>query len=298
MQNKKLLKIGKTGFMSALAGTLLLAFAAPARGDVVTWTFRGKVIHVGQILSGASDINGTVPLGTAMTFKFTFDTSTPGAPFRGDPAAWDYPLVSGQFAASAQFGPYTFASTPASSGLFVVHDDTLGGDILRAQINSASEVFGPSIDNCPTAASATMGWQLSGINSTAVVGTAIPLTPFDLSLAGFTVINVNIRTCGSLYLVQANITEIVKTPCDALTQLLTRVAGAGLPNGTTQSLIAKLSAASQTICDDNAQNDSQARGVLGAFQNELAAQSGKKIPPALAASLSADAQAILNSLPN
>jgi hypothetical protein len=86
------------------------------------------------------------------------------------------------------------------------------------------------------------------------------------------------------------------SPCDALQALATDVASAGLANGTSNSLLAKLRAAETSLCDNDPSNDHQTRGPLQAFINELSAQRGKKVPASVADALTADAQALIDSI--
>lgn len=85
--------------------------------------------------------------------------------------------------------------------------------------------------------------------------------------------------------------------CQLVDDLIADVANGTYANaGRRRSLLAKLEAASATLCDGDPSNDGQAAGPLGAFQNELAAQSGKSVDAALAAALSAEAQAIIDAI--
>jgi hypothetical protein len=79
----------------------------------------------------------------------------------------------------------------------------------------------------------------------------------------------------------------------ATTNLQAQVDGAGLPQGTQNSLDSKLQAAlaSFTLGDTTA-----AKNELGAFINEVSAQSGKKIDATLADALIANAQEIINAV--
>jgi hypothetical protein len=75
--------------------------------------------------------------------------------------------------------------------------------------------------------------------------------------------------------------------------LIAQVQSLGLKKGTENSLLAKLNAALASV---NRGNTESARGQLGAFINEVSAQSGKKIPAEHAAALIAAAQRIIGDL--
>lgn len=82
-------------------------------------------------------------------------------------------------------------------------------------------------------------------------------------------------------------------PAVQIQGLIAQVTSLGLPKGTQNSLRVKLNAALASV---NQGNNASARGQLGAFINEVSAQSGKKITAASAAALIAEAQAIIASL--
>ena len=75
--------------------------------------------------------------------------------------------------------------------------------------------------------------------------------------------------------------------------LIAQVQSLGLNKGTENSLLAKLNAALASV---NRGNTESAREQLGAFINEVSAQSGKKIPAQQAAALTAAAQRIIGDL--
>jgi hypothetical protein len=75
--------------------------------------------------------------------------------------------------------------------------------------------------------------------------------------------------------------------------LIVQVQSLGLQKGTENSLLAKLNAALASV---NRGNTESARGQLGAFINEVSAQSDKKIPAQQAAALIAAAQLIIGNL--
>jgi hypothetical protein len=76
--------------------------------------------------------------------------------------------------------------------------------------------------------------------------------------------------------------------------LIAEVQSLGLPQGTENSLVAKLNAAQSSLEQGNT---AAAEGQLTAFINEVSAQRGKKIPAAEADALIAQAQAIIDILP-
>jgi hypothetical protein len=304
-----ILKIGKSSAISAIAGACLLAALRPAQAETVTWTFHAQVTSLfsfgGPIPPELSD---AVPIGTPLDYSLTFDRATPGAPAAAYPAEWVYPLNPGEFHLNVNFGPFEFASTTTTAGQFTVVDDdrpeaSTVGNLLEAYVPTV-QVTGPNIGGaeCTDSASAGVLWAVGSANYSAVNGNAIPLTPYDLSIADLKRISFQIQACENYYFVDSRIISFESTtivsPCDSIHDLLVRVDGAGLAKGTAQSLTAKINSAAKTLCDDQPENDGQAAGPLGALQNELSAQSGKKIPAALAQSLSADVQAIIDSLHN
>ena len=86
---------------------------------------------------------------------------------------------------------------------------------------------------------------------------------------------------------------VYQLPADALQTLISTVNGMNLPNGILHSLEAKLNAAADSLSrgDNNA-----ATNQLGAFINEVNAQSGKHITTDQAALLNSFAQGILNTI--
>jgi hypothetical protein len=91
------------------------------------------------------------------------------------------------------------------------------------------------------------------------------------------------------------ITVVPSTPpvAQQIQSLIAQVESLGLPHGTENSLLAKLNAALASV---NRGDATSAKGQLGAFINEVSAQSGKKIPAQSAAALIASAQQIINAL--
>jgi hypothetical protein len=82
-----------------------------------------------------------------------------------------------------------------------------------------------------------------------------------------------------------------------LDDLIAHVESGTYPNaGMRRSLLAKLYAASATLCDGDPANDADAAGPLGAFQHHLAAQSGQGVDADLAAALSDEAQDIIDAI--
>ncbi len=82
----------------------------------------------------------------------------------------------------------------------------------------------------------------------------------------------------------------IDDPLVLLDALIGDVEGAGLESGITTSLLAKLMAARDKVADDKF---TPACRQLGAFVNELAAQSGKMVPPDLADAWTAQAEEIM-----
>jgi hypothetical protein len=78
--------------------------------------------------------------------------------------------------------------------------------------------------------------------------------------------------------------EVSIDPVDGVTDLLRETEAAGLPQGTANSLTAKLQAAQKSFAKGNT---AAGFGQLSAFRNEVNAQSGNKIPTATAQGLSA-----------
>jgi hypothetical protein len=87
-------------------------------------------------------------------------------------------------------------------------------------------------------------------------------------------------------------------PHDMLAALISDVAALDLQKGLTNSLMAKLQAATKNVEDGNVQNNGGAVGPLSAFINEVNAQTGKHLDEADAGGLIADAQAIIDALNN
>ena len=83
-------------------------------------------------------------------------------------------------------------------------------------------------------------------------------------------------------------------PITAINDPIATVQSLGLDKGTTNSLIAKLTAARRSL---EKGNTTAAKGQLTAFINQVSALRGKKIPAPAADNLIAQAQAILNCLP-
>ena len=88
-------------------------------------------------------------------------------------------------------------------------------------------------------------------------------------------------------------TAVYQLPADALQTLISTVSGMNLPNGITHSLEAKLNAAEDSM---NRGDNNAATNQLGAFINEVNAQSGKQISTDQAALLDSFAQNIINSI--
>ena len=86
----------------------------------------------------------------------------------------------------------------------------------------------------------------------------------------------------------------VKTPAQAVQDLIIKVDGLGLPKGIEQSLLAKLDVAQKKITKEQY---TPARNTLNAFINEVNAQRGKTVTVSQANELIAIAQRIINSIP-
>jgi hypothetical protein len=82
----------------------------------------------------------------------------------------------------------------------------------------------------------------------------------------------------------------------AIEKLTEFVVALNLKQGISNSLDSKLAAAEQTLSDLNENNDASAINSLVAFQNAVAAQSGKSITTEDASELSAIAQALIDRL--
>ncbi len=90
--------------------------------------------------------------------------------------------------------------------------------------------------------------------------------------------------------------SISEDPVEALLDLSVILIALDLPKGPTNSLVAKLESASQALSDDNERNDIVAVNALGAFINQVEAQTGKKIDPDYADELIAIALYIVDLL--
>jgi hypothetical protein len=96
---------------------------------------------------------------------------------------------------------------------------------------------------------------------------------------------------GSVY-----VFRILRDPVDLIDALAGEVHSLNLHHGTENSLLVKLDAALLILTDLSEDNDHAAAKVLGAFINQVEAEYGKKIGPADADRLIADAQRIVGLL--
>ena len=87
---------------------------------------------------------------------------------------------------------------------------------------------------------------------------------------------------------------IVKTPTEAVQDLITNVDGLGLPKGIEQGLLAKLDVAEKKIAQ---KQYTPARNTLKAFINQVSAQRGKALTGTQADELIAIAERIITSIP-
>ena len=87
---------------------------------------------------------------------------------------------------------------------------------------------------------------------------------------------------------------IVKTPTEAVQDLITNVDGLGLPKGIEQGLLAKLDVAEKKIAQ---KQYTPARNTLKAFINQISAQRGKALTGTQADELIAIAERIITSIP-
>jgi len=85
----------------------------------------------------------------------------------------------------------------------------------------------------------------------------------------------------------------VKTPAEAISDMIAQVKSFGLPKGIETSLTAKLNAAIAAL---ERGNEKTAINNLNAFMNEVKAQQGKKLTDAQANTLSTKAQMIIQSI--
>jgi hypothetical protein len=106
------------------------------------------------------------------------------------------------------------------------------------------------------------------------------ITPADLTSSNYAITFVS----GTLTVISYS---------QAMTNLQAQVDGAGLPQGTQNSLDSKLQAALALFTQGDT---TAAKSQLGAFINEVSAQSGKKIDAGLADALIAYAQRIINAV--
>ena len=94
----------------------------------------------------------------------------------------------------------------------------------------------------------------------------------------------------------ARISILTGNALQAIDELLDEVLALSLHQGIERGLVAKLSHARSVLGDGNPRNDAAAEGSLGAFENQVSAQRGKKIAAADADRLSEFARQIIELL--
>ena len=87
-------------------------------------------------------------------------------------------------------------------------------------------------------------------------------------------------------------------PVELLLDLMVDITDLQLRKGIENSLLVKLDTALEKLEDGNGNNDAAAVNLLEAFINAVQAQRGKKIPEAVADTLIADAERIIELLNN
>jgi len=93
--------------------------------------------------------------------------------------------------------------------------------------------------------------------------------------------------------VAADATIVAPPPPPTIADLIAEVTGAGLPHGIERSLLAKLEGAQRKVDADHLEG---ACGSLGAYVNEVRAQSGKKLEAAYAEELILEAIGVRDAL--
>jgi hypothetical protein len=149
-------------------------------------------------------------------------------------------------------------------------------------------------DNGPS--SLTFSWTQTSGPAVTLTGANTATPSFTPTLAGTYVFSLVVND-GAANSAPASVTITVVPSTQPVAQqiqsLIVQVESLGLPHGTENSLLAKLNAALASV---NRGDSESARGQLGAFINEVSAQSGKKIPAQQAAALIAAAGQILGGL--
>ena len=143
---------------------------------------------------------------------------------------------------------------------------------------------------------------ISPASSSGYYNAGTPVTLTANTVPGYMFINWQIDGTGqSLFANTASVTmngphdgtAVYQLPADALQTLVSTVNGMNLPNGITHSLEVKLNAAADSM---NRGDNNAATNQLGAFINEVNAQSGKQISTDQAALLDSFAQNIINAI--
>jgi Right handed beta helix region len=143
----------------------------------------------------------------------------------------------------------------------------------------------------------TFSWTQTSGPAVTLTGANTATPSFTPTVVGTYVFSLVVND-GAAVSAPASVTITVVAPppppvAQQIQSLIAQVQSLGLQKGTENSLLAKLNAALASV---NQGNTESARGQLGAFINEVSAQSGKKIPAQQAAALIAAAQQIIGDL--
>ncbi len=132
----------------------------------------------------------------------------------------------------------------------------------------------------------------SGLQSLAITGHTFTLSHMYSGTGTFHVIVTINNDRGGTGTSSFVVTVTGGSPTQKISNLIGKINSLNLPQGTATSLISKLNAATTILNDGNPTNDVNACTSLHDFENEVKAQSGKKIKSSDATSLIAFAKQI------
>ena len=316
---------GDTNYVSGTSSSCEPFTVAKASTTVTTTVEPGASNPLGTAAFDTAAIGGTVtgfaPTGT-VTYAFysasglcTGPSTTQTVPLRADgrvPNSSSKTLAGGSYSYSAGYSGdsnYNASPTGACELLTITKATATISTTLNAGTNP---VLGAAVSDKATATGVT-GFAPTGTvmitlyPGSSCTGTAVQ-TYTGVSL-GSSSPNVSPNLASGPYSFQASAYSgdnnyvsgtsgscepfAVQTPAQSTSSLISLVNGMNLPHGTTTSLVAKLSAALDSI---NRGNDNAAMNQLNAFINEVNAQAGKAITQSQAQTLTYDAQAIITAL--
>lgn len=245
--------------------------------------------------------------GSPSTYSVTFDQSgiTSGTTWGVTVDSNHYSGTGSSITVSGLSGTlsYSYDSPVAgSAGTRYTCSSGCSGSISGSGTESANYVTQYLLTVATSPSGLTPSPTTSPASSSGYYDAGTPVTLTANTVSGYEFINWKIDgTDQSLFANTVSVTmngphdgtAVYQLPADALQTLISTVNGMNLPNGLTHSLEAKLNAAMNSLSrgDNNA-----ATNQLGAFINEVNAQSGKQLSTAQATLLDSFAQKIINAI--